>query len=84
MGRPSARRHGRGIEMIVVGVGRQLAFCSGGAAMEAGNDCDAFWRPRWAQGQGALEEASVDGMEVYASSGGDIFSVVSPVVSDGN
>lgn len=30
MARPHARRHGLGIVMIVVGVGRQHAICSGG------------------------------------------------------
>jgi hypothetical protein len=40
--------------------------------MEAGNDCDAFWYPRWARGQGALEEATVDVSLTSASRAHDV------------
>ena len=31
---------------------------------EAGNDRNAFWRPRWARGQGTSGEVGVDGMSM--------------------
>ena len=36
---------------------------------EAGNDRNAFWRPRWARGQGAVGEGGVDGMRMGWSMG---------------
>ena len=36
---------------------------------EAGNDRNAFWRPRWARGQGASGEVGVDGMSMRWSMG---------------
>lgn len=64
---PHARRYRLGIVMIVLASGASTRSAQLGTTIEAGNDRNAFWRPRWAQGQGAFGEASVKRLMTWES-----------------
>jgi hypothetical protein len=55
-----------------------------GTTMEAGNDCDALWRPRWAQGQGALGEHQVAGRRNPVSRRRNVYPDNPPTIVCGN